>query len=157
MAFIRYLLRGSFYFIALPAFSFTALQVVNAKKPDIKNGVEKTPRIAIIGSGIGGTATAHFVRELLGENAQISVFEKANRIGGRLATIDFAGDTFESGGSIIHPKNLYMKGFVELLGTYFIEFCVFLSILQFLMLTFKLTFIVTFNGQGHHSYSVCLY
>jgi prenylcysteine oxidase/farnesylcysteine lyase len=119
MAFFRYFLRGTFYFIALPAFSFTALQFSKAENVEMKNKAETTPRVAIIGSGIGGSATAHFVREILGENAQISVFEKANRVGGRLATLDFAGHTFESGGCIIHPKNLYMKRFVELLGTTF--------------------------------------
>ena len=116
MAFFRYLLRGTFYCIAFPAFSFTALQLTKAESAENENRVKKSPRIAIIGSGIGGSATAHFLREILGENAQISVFEKANRVGGRLATVDFAGDTFESGGSIIHSKNLYMKQFVELLG-----------------------------------------
>ena len=119
MAFMRYFLRGTFYFIALPAFSFTALQFTKAESPEIKSDAEKTPRIAIIGSGIGGSATAHFLREILGANAQISVFEKANRVGGRLATLDFAGDTFESGGSIIHPRNLYMKKFVDILGRNF--------------------------------------
>ena len=114
MSFFHSFLRGTFCFVALPAIGFTALQF--SKAEDIKNEAVKTPRIAIIGSGIGGSATAHFVREILGDNAQISVFEKADRIGGRLATVDFAGDTFESGGSIIHPKNLYMRKFVELLG-----------------------------------------
>ena len=116
MSFFHSFLRGTFCFVALPAIGIglTALQF--GKAEEIKNKAERTPRIAIIGSGIGGSATAHFVREIFGENAQISVFEKADRMGGRLATVDFVGETFESGGSIIHPKNLYMKKFVKLLG-----------------------------------------
>ena len=114
MSLFHSFLRGTFCFVALPAIGLTALQF--GKAEEIKNKAERTPRIAIIGSGIGGSATAHFVREIFGENAQISVFEKADRMGGRLATVDFAGETFEAGGSIIHPKNLYMKKFVELLG-----------------------------------------
>jgi monoamine oxidase len=122
MAFFRYFLRGTFYFIALPTLSFTALRFTKAENPEFKNRAEKIPRIAVVGSGIGGSATAHFLRDILGENAQISVFEKADRVGGRLATLDFAGDTFESGGSIIHPRNLYMKRFVKILGRNFIVF-----------------------------------
>ena len=124
MAFFRYFLRGTFYFIALPTLSFTALRFTKAENPEFKIRDEKIPRIAVVGSGIGGSATAHFLRDILGENAQISVFEKADRVGGRLATLDFAGDTFESGGSIIHPRNLYMKRFVKILGRNFIVFSV---------------------------------
>ncbi|XP_028399919.1 prenylcysteine oxidase-like [Dendronephthya gigantea] len=117
MAYFRYFLRGTFYFFALPAFSLTALQLTRAESPDgnVKKA-GKIPRVAIIGSGIGGSSAAHFVREILGEDAQISVFEKSGRVGGRLATVDISGETFESGGSIIHPRNLYMKKFVEYLG-----------------------------------------
>lgn len=79
---------------------------------------EKSPRIAIIGGGIAGSASAYFLRELFGETAHIAVFEKSDRIGGRLSTLTCFGEKFESGGSIIHPDNLYMRRFAELLGEF---------------------------------------
>ncbi|KAL9979252.1 hypothetical protein ACROYT_G016887 [Oculina patagonica] len=74
------------------------------------------PNIAVIGAGIGGSSSAHFLRELFGQEATIDVFEASDRIGGRLNTMEVAGKSFESGGSIIHPDNKYMGDFVKLLG-----------------------------------------
>ena len=76
----------------------------------------KAVNIAIVGAGIGGSSCSYFIRELFGVQANIDVFEASNRIGGRLDTVEIAGKKFESGGSIIHPKNKYMGDFVEKLG-----------------------------------------
>lgn len=70
---------------------------------------------AIIGSGIGGTAAAFFLRQEFGPAVKIEVFE-AGTVGGRLATEDIGGYEYETGGSIIHPLNLHMKHFLERLG-----------------------------------------
>ena len=77
-----------------------------------------TPNIAVIGAGIGGSSSSHFLRELFGSEATIDVFEASDRIGGRLDTIEIAGKIFESGGSVIHPDNKYMGDFVKLLGKF---------------------------------------
>jgi hypothetical protein len=37
-------------------------------------------------------------------------------VGGRLGTVTLAGDSFEAGGSIIHPRNLHARRFADLLG-----------------------------------------
>lgn len=73
------------------------------------------PRIAIIGGGIGGASTSHFLTELLNESLKIDLYE-AKTIGGRLATVKIDNIEVEAGGSIIHPKNMYMQKFVKLLG-----------------------------------------
>nr|XP_045595550.1 prenylcysteine oxidase 1-like [Procambarus clarkii]XP_045595551.1 prenylcysteine oxidase 1-like [Procambarus clarkii]XP_045595552.1 prenylcysteine oxidase 1-like [Procambarus clarkii]XP_045595553.1 prenylcysteine oxidase 1-like [Procambarus clarkii] len=73
------------------------------------------PKIAIVGGGIGGTATAYFLQELFGDNVIIDLYE-SERIGGRLATIPIGEHEYEVGGSIIHPKNQYMLNFVPKLG-----------------------------------------
>ncbi len=72
---------------------------------------------AIIGGGIGGTATAHFLHQLTGGSALIDIYE-SGRVGGRLATTSIKGEYYETGGSIIHPDNRYMKQFVKYLGLY---------------------------------------
>lgn len=70
---------------------------------------------AVVGSGIGGTATAHFLRQHFGPEVRIDVFEK-NSVGGRLATVTVNNQEYESGGSIIHSLNLHMQDFVQQLG-----------------------------------------
>ncbi|XP_021371606.1 prenylcysteine oxidase 1-like [Mizuhopecten yessoensis] len=75
----------------------------------------RPPHIAIVGGGIGGTSAAYFMRELFGSDAVIDLYEK-NTIGGRLATVNINSREYESGGSIIHPENLYMVNFTKILG-----------------------------------------
>ncbi|XP_026879269.2 prenylcysteine oxidase-like [Electrophorus electricus] len=72
-------------------------------------------KIAIIGAGIGGTATAHFLRQHFGPEVRIDMFEKGT-VGGRLATVTVNQQDYESGGSIIHSLNLHMQDFVKQLG-----------------------------------------
>lgn len=83
--------------------------------------IENFVFLAIIGGGIGGAASSHFLTELFNNNLNIDLYE-AKIIGGRLATIKIDGNEFEAGGSIIHPQNKYMRDFVELLGTLFSYF-----------------------------------
>ncbi|XP_076114100.1 prenylcysteine oxidase 1-like [Mytilus galloprovincialis] len=77
--------------------------------------VQKIPTIGIIGAGISGTSTAHFMRELFGDEAKIDIYEK-NNVGGRLATVSIGDHEYEVGGAIIHPKNMYMVNFTKILG-----------------------------------------
>jgi prenylcysteine oxidase/farnesylcysteine lyase len=77
----------------------------------------KTPRIAVVGAGIGGSAFVHFLQEVAGDSKyQIDVYEKESIPCGRVTTIKAAGNVFEAGGSGLHPRNQYMKNFTELLG-----------------------------------------
>ncbi|KAM6235167.1 prenylcysteine oxidase 1 [Porphyrio hochstetteri] len=72
-------------------------------------------RIAVVGGGIGGAAAAYFLRQKFGRSVRLEVLEKA-AVGGRLATLQVEGASYEAGGSIIHPLNLHMKHFVKELG-----------------------------------------
>ncbi|KAK6474792.1 prenylcysteine oxidase-like isoform X1 [Huso huso] len=72
-------------------------------------------KIAVIGAGIGGTATTHFLRQHFGQDVEIHVYEKG-KVGGRLATVTVNNQEYESGGSVIHSLNLHMQDFVKLLG-----------------------------------------
>ncbi|XP_076045567.1 prenylcysteine oxidase 1-like [Oratosquilla oratoria] len=73
------------------------------------------PKIAIVGGGIGGTATAYFLHEYLGDDVILDLYEPGE-IGGRLATTVIGGREYEIGGSIIHPKNNYMVDFAKKFG-----------------------------------------
>lgn len=41
------------------------------------------------------------------------MFERHEIVGGRMRTVTVGGDTFEAGGSILHPKNYHARDFVE--------------------------------------------
>lgn len=72
--------------------------------------------IAIIGGGIAGCSAAWFLREALGDDASLTLYERDAQLGGRLATLGVDGTPVESGGTIIHETNRYMAGFVDRLG-----------------------------------------
>lgn len=44
------------------------------------------------------------------------MFEKSDKIGGRLDTFSFNERLYELGGSVLHPSNNYMNEFLEKLG-----------------------------------------
>ena len=145
MAFGRLVLPGTLIsFGSLVTFGFSTLQ---AKPKGEQEKSERGARVAIIGSGIGGSSAAHFVRQILGPDAEIEVFERSDKVGGRLATIEVAGNVYEAGGSIIHPENMYMKSFVKDLGKeelvnviiiiFFILLYLIILILLFLFLLFN--------------------
>ncbi|XP_003447068.1 prenylcysteine oxidase-like isoform X1 [Oreochromis niloticus] len=85
--------------------------------PEEHGPVDGAPpsKIAVVGAGIGGSATAHFLRQHFGPEVQVDVFEKGE-VGGRLATVTVNHNDYESGGSIIHSLNLHMQEFVKQLG-----------------------------------------
>jgi len=75
-----------------------------------------SPRIAIIGSGIGGTAASYYIREKFGEEAIIDVYEKEERTCGRLGFANVGGRLYNSGGCVIHPRNQHMVNFTRIAG-----------------------------------------
>ena len=47
---------------------------------------------------------------------QIDLYEPNNKLGGRIATVEIANRFYESGASILHPKNMYAKAIAEKFG-----------------------------------------
>ncbi|KAL4502411.1 hypothetical protein ABPG72_011998 [Tetrahymena utriculariae] len=58
---------------------------------------DKKQKIAIIGGGIGAAFLQIQLRTVFGENAEISVFEKQNRLGGRCMSFQYEGKYYELG------------------------------------------------------------
>ncbi|XP_015229361.1 PREDICTED: prenylcysteine oxidase-like [Cyprinodon variegatus] len=100
---------------ALIAVLLTAGSVVGNPETLAHEDGAPPSRIAVVGAGIGGSATAHFLRQHFGPEVQVDVFEKGE-VGGRLATVTVNNNEYESGGSIIHSLNLHMQEFVKQLG-----------------------------------------
>ena len=98
--------------LLLPALAFNRNRILCKAEEEEKASIN----IAIIGSGIGGSASAYFARKLFGPRAIIDVYEASDHVGGRLGVVEIAGRLYEAGGSVIHPKNMYMQYFVREFG-----------------------------------------
>lgn len=94
-----------YYMLLLLLFGSSSLQLLSAVK-----------RVGIVGGGVGGTATAYFLRQLGGDHFQIDLFEKEAELGGRLALQQVNGQWFESGGSIIHTRNKLAMRLIDEFG-----------------------------------------
>ena len=53
--------------------------------------------VAVVGGGVSGLTAAYRLRELLGEDAKITVFESTDALGGKLRTVELAGTRFDVG------------------------------------------------------------
>jgi prenylcysteine oxidase/farnesylcysteine lyase len=73
-------------------------------------------KVAIIGSGIGGCSAAYFLKELITEPVDITIFECNDKIGGRLLNRKIDPVVVELGGTFFHSMNLNMQYFVEKLS-----------------------------------------
>ncbi|KAL8096413.1 hypothetical protein AgCh_037397 [Apium graveolens] len=73
------------------------------------------PTTCIIGTGIAGASVAHFLRRN-SHTGPIHIFDRSDVVGGRMATVTIAGDTFEAGASILHPKNYHAVNFTKMLN-----------------------------------------
>ena len=79
-------------------------------------------RIAVVGAGIGGAATAYYIQQLLKNAslpaASITVYERSDYIGGRLKHISFgpSGTHVELGGAAWVDSNRYMMDLTRELG-----------------------------------------
>ena len=83
--------------------------------PVSQKPLKTTRKVAVIGYGIGGTATAYFLRELLGASVELHVFSDG-KVGGRIGVVEIAGKRFEAGAANIHKKNHYVNELSAKLG-----------------------------------------
>ena len=87
---------------------------------DPQSPTNDPPTVCIIGSGISGSSVAHFLRLYSSSSNSnpfsIHIFERNGVVGGRMATVNVTGHTFEAGASILHPMNYHAVNYTELLG-----------------------------------------
>eukprot|EP01084_Bolivina_argentea_P285442 489501_1 len=80
---------------------------------------EPGPNIAVIGAGVGGSSFSYYIRELLPHGTNITVYEAAKEVGGRVNSFSFADSNsvddnrhhpksyeIEQGASIIYTGNM---------------------------------------------------
>ena len=64
--------------------TFFLLSVLSGRQNIVlaKDHLEK-PKVAIVGAGIGGSTASYFLRELMGDDLEIIVFDRSFKTGGR--------------------------------------------------------------------------
>ncbi len=70
-------------------------------------------KLAIIGSGIGGSSLAYFLKD---SNMEITVYESREIVGGRMRHVDFKGRPVEIGAGFFHTANRNIMQLTEKLG-----------------------------------------
>ena len=59
--------------------------------------MQSRPRVVIVGGGISGLATAHYMRRRLGAGVQLTLVEGGMQLGGKVATQEFSGHLVDTG------------------------------------------------------------
>jgi oxygen-dependent protoporphyrinogen oxidase len=72
--------------------------------------------VAVVGGGISGLATAHRLRAELGPEATITVIELADRLGGKLRTVELAGHRYDVGAEAFLARRPEVTALVTELG-----------------------------------------
>ena len=71
--------------------------------------MQTQPKVVIVGGGMSGLATAHFIHRSLGEGAQITLVEGGPQLGGKVATQEFGGHLVDTG-----PDALLMLSLIHI-------------------------------------------
>jgi len=70
-------------------------------------------RIAVIGAGIAGASYVHFINQATNFKVNITVYEREDRIGGRVKKDMLGGGLIEQGATLIHSSNYYLLDLME--------------------------------------------
>ncbi|MDR2380427.1 MAG: FAD-dependent oxidoreductase [Bifidobacteriaceae bacterium] len=74
-------------------------------------------KIAIIGGGAAGAGAAWRLHQSFGQDAQITVFERAEHVGGRTWDLTLDGCHMEVGGVLLHSTGQITKALMEFTGS----------------------------------------
>ncbi|WP_370942724.1 protoporphyrinogen oxidase [Amycolatopsis sp. cg5] len=72
--------------------------------------------VAVVGGGISGMTAAYRLRQSLGDAAEIVVFESTAKLGGKLRTIELAGQAYDVGAEAFLARRPEMLALVQEIG-----------------------------------------
>ena len=59
--------------------------------------MQSRPKVVIVGGGISGLATAHYIHSRVGDDVQLTLVEGGSRLGGKVANQQFSGHLVDTG------------------------------------------------------------
>jgi protoporphyrinogen/coproporphyrinogen III oxidase len=78
--------------------------------------MQSRPRVVIVGGGISGLATAHFIHSQLGSGVQLTLLEGGSRLGGKVANQQFSGHVVDTGPDALLVRVPAMAALLDELG-----------------------------------------
>jgi protoporphyrinogen/coproporphyrinogen III oxidase len=78
--------------------------------------MQSRPHVVIVGGGVSGLATAHYVHDRLGAKVQLTVVESGPKLGGKVATEQFAGHLVDTGPDALLVRIPAMAALLKDLG-----------------------------------------
>lgn len=116
-------LRFTFHFFFFSALFLLATsqkqQQIIGLRNSLVDATKPKEKIAIIGSGAGGSATAYYLQRFANTSYDITIFEKSNYIGGRSTTVNVYDNSswyVELGASIFVSANRILMKSIEEFG-----------------------------------------
>jgi protoporphyrinogen/coproporphyrinogen III oxidase len=78
--------------------------------------MQSRPRVVIVGGGVSGLATAHYIHHHLGTQVRLTVVEGGSKLGGKVATEEFSGHLVDTGPDALLMRIPAMAALLDELG-----------------------------------------
>jgi oxygen-dependent protoporphyrinogen oxidase len=78
--------------------------------------MQSRPQVVIVGGGVSGLATAHFIHSHLGADVQLTLLEAGTQLGGKVANQEFSGHLVDTGPDALLVRVPAMAALLEDLG-----------------------------------------
>lgn len=78
--------------------------------------MQSRARVVIVGGGVSGLATAHYIHRQLGAGVQLTLVEAGERLGGKIANQEFSGHLVDTGPDALLVRVPAMAALLEDLG-----------------------------------------
>jgi protoporphyrinogen/coproporphyrinogen III oxidase len=78
--------------------------------------MQSRPQVVIVGGGISGLATAHYVHSHLGDKVQLTLVEGGSQLGGKVANQEFSGHLVDTGPDAVLVRAPAMAALLQDLG-----------------------------------------
>jgi len=78
--------------------------------------MQSRPQVVIVGGGISGLATAHYIHSRLGDGVQLTLVEGGSQLGGKVANQQFSGHLVDTGPDAVLVRAPAMAALLEELG-----------------------------------------
>ena len=78
--------------------------------------MQSRPRVVIVGGGVSGLATAHYLHSSLGRGVQLTLVEGGSQLGGKVANQQFSGHLVDTGPDAVLVRAPAMAALLQDLG-----------------------------------------
>jgi len=78
--------------------------------------MQSRPQVVIVGGGISGLATAHYIHSHLGDKVQLTLVEGGSQLGGKVANQEFSGHLVDTGPDAVLVRAPAMAALLQDLG-----------------------------------------